>query len=95
MGNDRIKHLLNVFKNKQTNKKTLEFVQVCEPASASVLEGILVELIGMDWSPAHTPVAEVHKQSRSSMELILDELDEDMFAGPKSPLVPSKSSLSG
>lgn len=56
---------------KPATKKTS--LQVCEPASASIIESRLVEFICMDWSPAHTPVAEVHKQSWISEELILDE----------------------
>lgn len=57
------------------------------------VEGLLVEFIGMDWSPA-TPVWLV--TVAGYLELILDELEEDIFAGLLSPLVPSsyKSSSS-
>lgn len=41
----------------------VESVQVCEPASLSFVEGLLVEFIGMAWSPATLPSLKVHKQS--------------------------------
>lgn len=67
---------------------------MCEPATAFVTEGILVEFEGMNWSPTHTPLAEVCKLSWSSTELVLDELDEEEFAGLQSLLVPPSSKLS-
>lgn len=47
---------------------------VFEPATASVTEGTLVEFVSMDWSPAHTPIAEVREMSWAHNELKLDEL---------------------
>lgn len=41
----------------------LESVEFCELATASVIEGILVDFTGMDWSPALTLTAEVQTQS--------------------------------
>lgn len=61
--------------------------QVHEPATVSVTEGILVEFAGMDWSPAHTTVAEVHAKSWVSTDLF--ELDEEIFSGLLLPLVQS------
>lgn len=37
----------------------LESDQVWDPAQASIIEGVLVEFGGMEWSPAHPPATEV------------------------------------
>lgn len=59
----------------------VESVQVCEPATKYIVEGILVEfVVGINWSPAHTPIAEVHTQSLVIEKLFCGELDEEMFA---------------
>ncbi len=41
-----------------------------EPALASVVDGILVEFVGMKLSPTHTPVTEVCTRSWVSIELL-------------------------
>lgn len=52
----------------------------------------------MNWSPAYTPKAVVHKPTWSLTDLILDEkvlcdvLDEEVFSMLQPPLVPSRSS---
>lgn len=69
-------------------------VQVCEPATVPVVEGILVEFIGMDWSTAHTPIPQVHTQSWVAEELMFNELDEELFAVLQSPVVTSSSKSS-
>lgn len=61
-----------------------ECVQECEPASVSVIEGILVEFVGIDWNLPTLPV-----------ELLYDELDYDMMLPDLlSPLVPSSTNSS-
>lgn len=67
----------------------VESVQVCEPATVSIIEGILLEFIKMDWIPSHTPATEAHKLSLVAEELLYDELDEEVSSMLQSTVVPS------
>lgn len=55
---------------------------MCEPAATTVVKGILMEFIGMDWSPAHNLTAEVSAFSWVAEDLLCGELDEERSVGP-------------
>ncbi len=78
--------------------------QVREPATPSIPEGVLVEIEGLEGSPAHTPAAEVELQLATGLyiEELMDIFDMDLIdwvgevipsvpESPVSPLVPSSS----
>ncbi len=75
--------------------------QVREPATSSVPEGVLVEIEGLEGSPAHTPAAEGELQLATGkyIEELLDIFEVDLIdwvgevvppssCTPVSPLVP-------
>lgn len=80
-------------KIEQAQLPEANFIQcgVCPAALASVVEGILVEFGGINWSLAHTPIAVVRAMIWVPEELFYNELDEEVFAGLQSRLVPSSS----
>ncbi|XP_026059300.1 vegetative cell wall protein gp1-like [Carassius auratus] len=67
--------------------------QVCEPATPCIV-GVLVEIEGVEESPAHTPATEgeLYAISGKNMEQLMDLMDWSMEVIPNfpvSPLVPS------
>lgn len=65
----------------------MDSVQVCEPASASVIQGILVEFVGMDWSPAHTPFTEeIFAGLQSPLVLSSSKSSSSLLVQPSSKL---------
>lgn len=54
--------------------------EVCEPATSYVVNGILVEFVGLNWMPVHTPTTEVSAVSWVSDDLLYYELDEEVIA---------------
>ncbi|ROL52447.1 hypothetical protein DPX16_6131 [Anabarilius grahami] len=64
---------------------------VCEPATPqSVPVGVVLEFVGMEWSPAHTPAAWGELQLASECNHY-EEVEEDISLNLPSPLVPPSS----